>query len=101
MSEVLVERQQEFERSESDIDLFLFAIAIAKRRRSITYFVMLAMVAALLVSFLLPVAYTAKTQILPPQQSQSGAAALLGQIGALANVAGIAPKSSSDLYVSM
>lgn len=58
---------------------------------------------ALAGSLLLPNVYKASTKLLPPQQAQSGAAALLSQLGgvasAAAGVAGI--KSPNDLYVGM
>lgn len=64
-------------------------------------------VAALLVagglSFLEPTYYRSMTKILPPQQAQSGAAAILAQLGgvggAAAGAAGI--KNPNDLYIGM
>lgn len=55
------------------------------------------------VSLVLPKTYTAATSILPPQQSQSAAAAMLSQLGGLAGVAGgaLGVKAPSDLYVAM
>lgn len=50
-------------------------------------------------SFYLPNIYTATTKILPPQQSQSTAAALLSQLGGLGGLAG--GKSPNDVYLSM
>ncbi len=61
-------------------------------------------VAALVVSFLLPSTFTGVTRILPPQQGQSTAAMMLGQIGGgFGGLAGAALgiKYSSDLYVAM
>ncbi len=51
----------------------------------------------------MPNIYTGVTRILPPQQSQSTAAAMLGQLGALAGVAGtsLGIKNPNDLYVGM
>jgi uncharacterized protein involved in exopolysaccharide biosynthesis len=47
--------------------------------------------------------YTATTRILPPQQSQSLASAMLGQLGPLAGLAGrdLGLKNPNDLYVAM
>jgi uncharacterized protein involved in exopolysaccharide biosynthesis len=61
---------------------------------------------ALGVAFLLPPVYTARTAILPPQQSQSSATAALSNLGALAGLAGLAGgaggiKSPADQYVAM
>ena len=58
---------------------------------------------ALLISLLIPNKYTATTRILPPQQAQSSAAAMLGQLGALATLGGkdLGLKNPSDLYVGI
>jgi hypothetical protein len=55
---------------------------------------------------LLPNRYTATTKILPPQQSQSLAASMIGQLGALGPMAAMAQKdlglkNPNDLYVGM
>lgn len=54
-------------------------------------------------SFALPNMYKATTTLLPPQQAQSGAAALLSQLGGVASLAAGATglKSPNDLYVGM
>src|SRR5690349_4428437 len=58
---------------------------------------------ALMISLLIPNKYTATTRILPPQQAQSSAAAMLGQLGALASLSGrdLGLKNPSDLYVGI
>jgi uncharacterized protein involved in exopolysaccharide biosynthesis len=56
------------------------------------------------IALLLPNTYTATTLVMPPQQGQSAASALLGQLGGLAAMAGSASlglKSPSDLYIGM
>ena len=55
------------------------------------------------IAMLLPNIYTGTAKILPPQQSQSGSSALLGQLGALGGLAGasLGLKNPSDLYVGM
>ncbi len=62
-----------------------------------------AAVLALIVSLLLPKIYTATTTILPPQQNQSAATALTGQIGILSGLSGeeLGLKNPSDLYVTL
>lgn len=66
-----------------------------------------AFVAAALLGFavahLIPVWYTAKTVILPPQQQQSAAASAIAQLGALAGLAGgiASVKSPADQYVAL
>ena len=54
-------------------------------------------------SLLMPNWYTATTKILPPQQSQSSAAAMLGQLGALSGGAGqaLGIKNPNDTFVAM
>jgi uncharacterized protein involved in exopolysaccharide biosynthesis len=60
------------------------------------------LVAALALQFV-PNTYTATARILPPQQSQSAAAALLGQLSGLAGLTGnsLGLKSQSDVFVAM
>ena len=45
-------------------------------------------ITALVISFLIPPTYTAKTQFLPPQQQQSAAASMLASLGSLGGLAG-------------
>jgi uncharacterized protein involved in exopolysaccharide biosynthesis len=54
-------------------------------------------------SLLIPNEYRSSTRILPPQQAQSGAAALLAQLGGVAGAAaaGAGIKNPNDLYVGM
>ena len=56
-----------------------------------------------MISLLLPNIYTGTTKILPPQQSQSTAAAMLNQLGGLAGIAGpsLGIKNPNDLYIGM
>jgi len=58
---------------------------------------------AFIVSLLIPNKYTATTRILPPQQAQSSAAAMLGQLGALATLSGkdLGIKNPADLYIGI
>lgn len=64
---------------------------------------MVVAVFATALSFALPNIYKATTKLLPPQQAQSGTAALLSQLGGAAGLAaGMAGlKNPSDLYVGM
>lgn len=57
---------------------------------------------ALGISFLIPPTFTAKTEFLPPQQQQSGAAAMLQSLGALGGLAGAATglKNPNDQFVA-
>ena len=60
-------------------------------------------VLAVIYSLLLPNIYTGTAKIMPPQQSQSTAAMVVGQLGGLAGVAGnsLGLKNPSELYVGM
>lgn len=78
-------------------------IALAKRKKQL---IVIPLVVALLVgggSLMLPNIYKATTRILPPQQAQSGAAALLAQLGGVAGAAAGAAgvKNPNDLYIGM
>lgn len=79
-------------------------IVLAKYKRFLATLVGLVIVICVVVSFALPSRYTAKTEILPPQQEQSSTAALLGQLSPLMSLAGGASglgRSSSDLFIAM
>lgn len=58
---------------------------------------------ALCISLFIPNVYTGTVKILPPQQSQSSASALLNQAGGLLGIAGgpLGAKNPNDLYVAM
>lgn len=78
-------------------------IVFAKYKKLIIGLPLLVSVIALVIGLLLPNVYSASTKLLPPQQAQSGAAALLSQLGgvagAAAGVAGL--KNPNDLYVGI
>lgn len=83
--------------------LFDILLVFAKNKRLILGFPLVIGLLTLLVSFALPPTYRASITILPPQQAQSGAAALLAQLGgamsAVASASGI--KNPGDLYIGM
>lgn len=64
---------------------------------------LVASLVAAAVSLVLPLRYTAVTRILPPQQSQSTAAAMLSQLGGLAGAAtgALGLKNPTELYLGM
>lgn len=78
-------------------------IVIAKHKTVVIAAPLLFAVITALLSLLLPNQYTSSTKILPPQQSQSGASAMLSQLGSVAGLVGGAGglKNPSDLYVGM
>lgn len=82
------------------LDLLL---ALAKHKRLLVGLPVLVGALALVVGFVLPKWYTAAARIMPPQQSQSNAVAILGQLGALAGGVsqGLGLRNPSDVYVAM
>ncbi|NDI87586.1 lipopolysaccharide biosynthesis protein [Undibacterium sp. B2R-29] len=78
-------------------------LVLAKHKSKIILYPVLFGLAGLLISFAMPKVYKANTKVLPPQQSQSTASAMLSQLGGLAGGAGAALglKNPNDLYVSM
>jgi uncharacterized protein involved in exopolysaccharide biosynthesis len=89
------------------LDLAELWSVLSQRRRMILKTTSVAAVAALAVSLLLPYRYTATTKILPPQQNQSLAASLMGQLGSLGPMAamaqggGLGLKNPNDIYVGI
>jgi tyrosine-protein kinase Etk/Wzc len=89
---------------EDTISLLDLLIVVAKYKVSIVIVPLGSACLAVVVSLLLPNIYTGTATILPPQQSQSAAAMVLGQLGGLAGLAGGSVgglKNSNDLYVGM
>lgn len=78
-------------------------IILAKSKKMILSVIFgVAMLSGIL-SLLLPDVYTATARVLPPQQSQSTAAMMLGQLGGLAGLLGgpVGIKNPNDLYVGI
>ena len=76
------------EESEEEISLLDLAIVLAKHKKMVLGFPLAVAVLALAISLLLPSIYTATTKILPPQQGQSAASAMMAQLGSIAGLAG-------------
>ena len=90
--------------SEADEVSFLdFLIVLAKRKTFILGTTVGTAMVAAIVSLLLPNIYTGTARLLPPQQNQSTASMLLGQLGGLAALSGasLGLKNPNDLYVGM
>lgn len=104
MSEVQsLDKEEAASPQESSFDLIELAIIFAKRKTLVVGLpIVVAVLSAVLVSVLPPI-FSASTRLLPPQQSQSGAAALLSQLGGMAGAAaGVAGlKNPTDLYIGM
>jgi len=81
-------------------------IILAKHKFLILYIVGATAVGSLILALVLPNYYTANAKLLPPQQGQSFASAMLDQLGALGPLLGAAGgkdllKNPNDLYVAM
>jgi tyrosine-protein kinase Etk/Wzc len=87
----------------AEFNLIDVMIILAKRKKLIIGLPLLVAVLAVGVSLALPNIYSATTKLLPPQQAQSGASALLSQLGGAsslaANITGV--KSPGEIYVGM
>jgi tyrosine-protein kinase Etk/Wzc len=86
---------------EADAIAVLQVLANSKMR--ILKVTLVAALLALVVALLLPKMYTATTTVLPPQQNQPSAIAMLGQLGAVAGLgsADLGLKNPDDLFVAM
>ena len=86
-----------------EIGAFDLLLAIARHKDAILCAGTAAGLLALIISLMIPGVYTATVRILPPQQTQSMAAAMLGQLGPLANLAGhdLGLKNPNDIYAAM
>ncbi|MCK9201995.1 MAG: Wzz/FepE/Etk N-terminal domain-containing protein [Gallionella sp.] len=94
------EVQQE---ADDELNLLDLLIVLGKHKGMIIGVTFVAALLAIGYSLSLPNIYTGTTRILPPQQSQSSASALLSQLGGLAGMAGgsLGIKNPNDLYVAM
>ncbi|MGE5112791.1 MAG: GumC family protein [Acidobacteriaceae bacterium] len=86
-----------------EITLLDLLIVLAKHKKTIARITFGGTILALVVSFLIPKKFTATTRILPPQQTQSSALAMLSQLNPLAAGLGkdLGLKNPSDLFVTM
>ena len=78
-------------------------IVIAKHKLFLFKCLLVGILMAVLIAVFLPKKYEATTRIMPPQQSQSIATAMLNQLGPLAALAGkdVGLHSNSDLYIAL
>lgn len=88
---------------EQSMSLVDILIVLAKNKKFIAGFTLGVTIVAAAVSLAIPNSYIATARLLPPQQNQSSATALLSQLsgvaGMAAGVAGL--KNPSELYVGM
>ena len=87
----------------SDVGLLSLLTIAGEQKKTLLVAFALLMAGVLAIAFLLPRQYVASTVVLLPQQQPSSAMAALGQLGALAGVAGAmsAAKSPDELYVAL
>lgn len=89
--------------NDNRLNILEFFLILAKRKKVVLGFPFVGAVFSIAVSLMLPNVFKATTTMVLPQQGQSGAAALLSQLGgaasAAAGIAGI--KNPNDLYVGM
>lgn len=91
-----------------EISLLDLLIVLAERKRLIFWITAGFAIAALIVSLLLPLRYTATASLLTPQQNSSLSAQLASQFGAMGPVAGLVSggggsllRNPNDIYVGM
>ena len=86
-----------------EVTLLDILIVLAKHKKMIAQLTIAATILALAIAFLIPKKFTATTRILPPQQTQSSAVAMLAQLNLLAAGLGkdLGLKNPSDLFVTM
>lgn len=103
MSENQTAVQQPNPPDEDEINLLDLLLVLARHKKMIAKATIAAALLSIGISLLLPNIYTATAKILPPQQSESSAGALLSQLGGLAGMAGssLGIKNPNDLYVAM
>jgi len=103
MSEAPTHDPQLTTHDEEEISLLDLLIVLAKHKKLILGLPLVAAIAAVIVTLLMPNIYMATAKILPPQPSQSTATAMLGQLGVLIGAAPtqLGIRNPNDLYVGM
>jgi len=86
-----------------EVSLIDLLTAVGEEKFTIAGIAAVCTAVGLAVALLLPPIYTARTTLLPPQQSQSSASAVAASLGALAATAGVAGaiKAPEELYVGL
>jgi tyrosine-protein kinase Etk/Wzc len=93
--------------SDDSVKLLDLALVLAARKRFILLFSFAVALLTAVVVLIMPVTYTGTTTMLPPQQQESSAMAMLGQLGGLASLAGggaagaLGLKNPDDLYIGL
>jgi tyrosine-protein kinase Etk/Wzc len=95
--------EEDLQQDDAGINMMDLLLILAKNKKIILVLPVLMGIVGLVISLFMPNIYKANTKILPPQQSQSTAAAMLSQLGGLAGGAGAAlgVKNPNDIYLGM
>jgi tyrosine-protein kinase Etk/Wzc len=75
-------------------------VVIADNARLLAFIPIFTAAIAIVVAFLMPATYSARTRILPPQQQQNPAA-VLGALSGIATAAGFSIRNQADTYVAL
>lgn len=88
---------------ENEISFVDILLVLAKYKKILMILPFAAALVGTAIAFLIPPSYRAVTSLLPPQQAQSSASALLSQLGGAAGVLASATgiKNPSDVYVGI
>jgi uncharacterized protein involved in exopolysaccharide biosynthesis len=84
-------------------DFLELLLVLAREKKTIVLITLVATILATIIVFIIPKMYIATATILPPQQNQSMATALLGQVAGAATVdlRDLGLKNPSDVFVAM
>ncbi len=105
-SSTSLEKSNGPQQQDHEISLLELLATIGRKKRIVLITLTIAVVIGLLLAFLLPKEYTAKTTLLPPKQQSSMSSMLSSQLGSLGAVAsltghGLGLKNPNDMYVAM
>lgn len=103
MNEARQPSRSELPANEPASDLLRVLIALARHKMLLIVLPLASAIVAAGVSLVLTPTFTGTARVLPPQQSQSSAAMLLGQLGGLAGGLGgaMGMKNPGDMYLGM
>jgi tyrosine-protein kinase Etk/Wzc len=96
-------QEQQFPMAADEMNLIDFLIAFAKRKKLLLGLPVLFAACATLASLSMPNIYRATTKILPSQQNQSSAVAMLNQLGGFAGITpgALSIRIPTELFISM
>lgn len=103
MNETQIMHSQQTAAEPGELGLIDLLITLARHKKIVIGIPVAAAVISVAISLMLPNIYQSSAKLLPPQQPQSGAAALLSQLGGFAGMAaGVSGlKNPNDLYIGM